>query len=260
MRLKPLHFPVPPDLRQDGPWFEVQEDRVTWRGYDLDADPQSFVALTDAWAVDENSVFVQYTKKRTIDRESFRLLNPVFAVDNTAVYDWHGVIKHADPHSFEVLDAGLVTGEDDLLASIHYQSYGRDKHHIWFHEQMIGRASPIKSADRASFRSFQNGYGADTRHIYLGKYRLAKSDPTSWLYLGQGYSMDHARVWFFNREIKGIHRENFFVVNLPSVPGLATDGERFFSNDTEIDAKQFEAEIKEALDGCSSQIELLQEL
>lgn len=45
-RTKSFHFPVSPGLRDDNTRYEVNHDIVTWRGYEIDADPQTFEALT----------------------------------------------------------------------------------------------------------------------------------------------------------------------------------------------------------------------
>lgn len=250
---KTFHYPVIPSLREDGPWYEVNEDVVTWRGYETDADPATFVALTDAWGIDDDAVYVQYSRRRKIDRGSFRLLNPVFGVDKHAVYEWRGAIKNADPRSFEALDAGTVVSDSELLSEIVYVSYARDKQSVWFQDQMAGRASALKSADPATFQSFRNGYGADATTVYYGKLKLNNSDPASWIYLGRGFSMDHARVWFLNRELKGVRRENFFVVKLPTTMGLATDGNRWFRNDSEIEEAQFAKLLAAGIKSCTPQ-------
>ena len=242
---KVLDFPVNPALREDGPWFVTHADQVTWRGYEMDADPSSFVALTDTWGFDDQSVFVQHRRKRNIDRASFRLLNPVFAVDCNAVYDWSGAVKQADAKSFEVLDSGIVA-QQELMTDLDFMSYAIDQKYVWFHEQMYGRATAIKSADRTTFQSFRNGYGADVNCVYWGKRKLPKSDPSTWLALGNGYSMDHRRVWFQNRVLSPVQRHRFLVVNVPTIPSLATDGDRFFANDATITQTEFERELSQA--------------
>ena len=152
-----------------------------------------------------------------------------------------------------MLDSGVVLEDDDLYSNVEYLSYGRDRHGIWFHEQMFGRATRLKRIDAATFVSFRNGYGADASTVYLGKLKLPQSDPASWTYLGKGYSMDHARVWFRNRRIKGIVREAFVVVNLPGSISLATDGSRYFENDVTVDRHQFQQRVTKRITACKSQ-------
>ncbi|MEM7312363.1 MAG: hypothetical protein AAF497_04345, partial [Planctomycetota bacterium] len=120
-KLKTFHYPIAPSIRtHDGPWYEVCDDVVTWRGNKMKADPQSFVALTHSWAIDNDTVFILDQPRRKIDRATFRMLNTVFAVDKTAVYDWKGAIKHADPATFEPLESGTCLRDQELLPGVDF--------------------------------------------------------------------------------------------------------------------------------------------
>ena len=242
--MKTFHYPTVPGDYEEAPEYKVNDEGwVVWRGIEMDADPDTFVALSNCWGVDAEAVYVQDSRKR-IDRASFRLLNPVFAVDRTAAYDWEGRIKGADPKSFETIDSGVVQTEDDLLPGVDYKGYARDRSQVYFHDQMEGRAGAIKSADVKTFRSFGNGYGADANSVYLGKAKVPKADPETWVYLGRNYSMDNARVWFLNREIKGVQRSTFCVVNLPHHQSFATDGLTCFKQDRKVTEAEFHKDVK----------------
>ena len=241
---KTFHYPVSPAEPKETPMYAINEDGwVTWRGFEMYADPETFVALSDCWGVDADAVYVQDRRKK-IDRASFRLLNPLFAVDKDAAYDWEGKIKGADTKTFEAIDSGTIQQESDLLPGVEYKGYARDKAQVFFHDQMEGRATAIKSADVKTFRSFGNGYGADARSVYLGKVKVPKADPQTWMYLGHNYSMDNSRVWFLNREMKGVRRETFCVVNLPHFMSFATDGALWFKQDWKITRAEFHKEVK----------------
>lgn len=196
-----------------------------------------------AGGVDADAVYVQDSRKR-IDRESFRLLNPIFAVDHQAAYDWKGAIKGADPKTFETLDSGTVRTEDDVLPAIEMKGYARDRSQVYFHDQMEGRAAALRSADVSTFHSFGNGFGADSNSVFLGKVKLPKADPKTWMYLGHGYSMDNTRVWFLNREIRNVLRSTFCVINLPYHQSFATDGRSWFQQCGPISEAEFHKKIK----------------
>ena len=215
------------------------------------ADPDTFVALSDCWGVDAEAVYVQDRRKK-IDRASFRLLNPLFAVDREAAHNCSGKIKGADPKTFEPIDSGTIQRESDLLPGVEYKGYARDKAQVFFYDQMEGRATAIKSADVKTFCSFGNGYGADAKSVYLGKVKVPKADPQTWMYLGHNYSMDYSRVWFLNREMKGVRRENFCVVNLPHFMSFATDGALWFKQDWRITEAEFHKDVKKVASGLAT--------
>ena len=218
--------------------FTIQDGVPKWHGRPVPGvDAATFRALGGNWAVDDQKVFVQCSHRKSIDRKSFEFLNPVFVKDARAVYDWSKPIAGADPATFEVLDPGFVPG-DDIVAKPTYQSYARDKNAVYFHDQMFGKACVLRGADRDTFRSFRNGFGADHQQVWSLNYRLKGAHAPSWVYLGGGYSIDREKVFYLDRPLPGVVREKFCVILHPGVR-LATDGTQFFSNDSPISRKEF---------------------
>jgi hypothetical protein len=227
--------------------YTIREGVVYWRHHPInDADPVTFQALGGNWGVDCKAVFGQ-NKKKKIDRTTFRFLNPVFVVDAKAVYDLSGPIKGADPTSFEALDPGIET-DWDILQETRNRGYGRDRRQVFYDDQMAGRATAIRGADPASFRSFRNGYGMDLESIYYGKARIKNSDPSSWTFLGRCYCADKERIFYCEREMAGVERARFTVIGLPTSGNYATDGKRWFENDVEIPAKDFLDKIEDTIE------------
>lgn len=218
--------------------YTFRDGVVYWQNHPVnDADPTTFQPLGGDWGVDRKSVFVQ-TKKKKIDRSTFRYLNPIYVVDCDAVYDWIGPIKNADPDTFEILDPGIEP-ERNLLHETWNRGYARDAKQVFYHDQMHGRATVVRGADSATFRSFRNGFGIDQASVFFGKTRLKKSHPATWVYLGRGYSADRQRIFYYERELIGVDRTAFTVVGRPTGGNYATDGNRWFWNDREITAKKF---------------------
>lgn len=157
------------------------------------------------------------------------------------------------------MDSGVFASDSELIPETFYMSYGRDKSAVFFHEQLSGRASRLPKADRESFRSFGNGFGADQATVYFRKSKLTKSSPDTWMHLGHDYSMDHARVWYQNQEIKGVRRDRFFVLRLSGI-GLATDGSRFFHGQFEVDEKEFAKEVDGEIRSYRGQVKAIREI
>lgn len=227
--------------------YTIRDGAVYWRRRPVKhADAGTFQPLGGAWGADRESVFVQDRRKK-IDRSTFRYLNPVFVLDCDAVYDWIGPIKNADPVSFDMLDPG-IEARFRILQETCRCGYGRDKDHVFYHYQMVGRATAVRGADPATFRSLRNGYGMDYASVFFGKDRLKNSHPRSWVHLGRGYSADRERVFYYERELLGVDRTAFTVVGLPTYGNYATDGKRWFQNDVEVTAKQFLEGVEQSIE------------
>jgi len=218
--------------------YHVKGGILYWRVSPMpQADLATFQHLGGDWGRDAKHVFTQ-SSIRKIDLATFELLNAAFAKDANAVYDWEGTIKGADPATFEVLDSGFVA-DHAIGTGVSVQGYARDKHAVYFHEQMFGRATAIRGADPATFVSLRSDYGYDARGVWFQKTRIPKADPNTWLPLGRWWSMDRDRIWFCQREVAGIDRDSFTIVNAPTIGIYATDGQRFFRSDDPITEPEF---------------------
>lgn len=225
--------------------FKVRDGQVLWNGKKLaGADPKSFQALGGAWARDAKRVYTQGAARKGIDIATFQYLNPVFAKDASAVYDWEGSIKGADPESFEVLDSGIYI-EEALTTRAWARGYARDARTVYYHDQMEGRATGLRGADPATFAPLGNDYARDLKYVWLQKSRLPRADPRTWNYLGRLWSADRERVYYAEREVTGIDRDRFTVVNAPTIGNYASDGVRYFEADRDITEEEFWAALTE---------------
>jgi hypothetical protein len=75
--------------------------------------------------------------------------------------------------------------------------------------------------------------------VYWGRRRIKNAEPSSWVYLGRGYSADRKRIFHLHHELLGAERATFAVVRLPIGGNYATDGNRCFWNGSEIPAQEF---------------------
>lgn len=207
------------------------------------ADPATFQHLGGDWGRDARHVFVQANPKR-IEIATFQYLNPVFVKDGNNAYDWEGTIKGADAKTFEVLDPGIFVAEE-ITTKAWARGYARDCNTVYFHDQMFGRATALRGADPATFVSLRNDFGYDSKSVWCQKSRLPKADPKSWVYLGRLWSIDRDRIYYAEREVTGIDRKSFTVVNAPTIGNLASDCQGFFDADRPIGEQEFWTRISE---------------
>ncbi|MGV3719455.1 MAG: DKNYY domain-containing protein [Actinomycetota bacterium] len=218
---------------------------MIWNGRPIaGADAKSFRVLGGAWARDDARIYTQGAVRRGIDVGTFQFLNPVYAKDAAGVYDWEGTIKGADPETFAALDSGIFV-EEAITLTTWARGYARDAAAVYYHDQMVGRASMVRGADPATFVSLRNDYGFDAKSVWLQKSRLPKADPRTWTYLGRLWSADQDRMYYAEREVSGINRSRFTLVGAPTIGNFASDGERFFSADRPIPAEEFWADVNE---------------
>lgn len=223
--------------------YELKNGQVYWNGGPVkQADSSSFQALGGPWGRDASHVFVQGTPRRGLDLATFELLNPVYAKDAHSVYDWEGTIKDADPATFKVLDPGIVA-EESISTKFWFRGYARDAKAVYYHDQMVGRATRIRGADLESFVSLRNDYGFDEQGVWCQKTRLPKADPSTWIYLGRLWSRDDKRMYYAEREVRDIDQARFSIVNAPTIGSYALDGRRYFFSDREITEDKFWSSI-----------------
>jgi hypothetical protein len=228
--------------------FAVRGDSVFWGDNEIpDADPKTFVGLSNVWGADHKTVFTEW-RRRNIDRSSFEFLNGVFVRDRAHVYDYHGIVEGADPQSFTCLDAGLVSEEGGVTNNVWQRGYARDASHVYYHDQHSGRASVVRGADPHTFVSFANCYGRDHRSVYYEKLRIPTDRPMQWLYLGRKYSTDGDRVFYFNRVMSGVKPAEMQIVLLPTIGTYATDGRSCFRGDSNISKAEFDEAMARTLE------------
>jgi hypothetical protein len=222
--------------------YTIKEDGVYWGTYAVPrADPATFQHLGGDWGRDANNIFVQFKTKK-IDVATFNYLNSVYVKDANSVYDWEGVLKGADAESFETLDPGVII-PFDIATEARARGYARDRNSVYYHDQAFGRATALRGADPKSFVSLRNDYGFDSKSVWYQKARLPKSDPKTWIYIGQQWSMDRDRIYYVDREVAGVNRNSFTVVPAPTIGNYATDGDQFFSADQLIVEDEFWSKI-----------------
>ncbi len=227
--------------------FYISNGTFCWGAHALKGvDEKTFKAYSNVWGADKNTVFTEW-RPRKIDRATFEFLNPVYVKDKNGVYDYKGQIKDADPVTFECLDSGFYSTEGDVTNSIWVKGYARDVNNVFYHDQMLGSASRISSADPKSFVSLGNNYGRDSNCVYYKKSKLQKADSKKWFYLGHCYSTDQKRIYYMNRIIPDIDVERFCVVTLPTVGNFATDGQIYLNNDKQITPEEFDISINKSI-------------
>jgi hypothetical protein len=228
--------------------YVVTPTQVSWGSHPLEkVDAGSFKEYAPVWGADDKTVFIEWRPRR-IDRTTFRFLNPVFVCDETNVYDYHGIVEGADPRTFQCLDSGLQSSQGKLVNESWIRGYGKDAGAVYYHDQLTGKASALRSAKPDGFVSFGNRYGSDGTTVYFEKSRLPNADPATWLHLGNGYSADARTVYYFNRPVPQVSRSSFKVILVPDLFGnYATDGKVFLRNDSPIPEAEFDKEITRAI-------------
>jgi len=174
------------------------------------ADFETFRPLSGVWAVDKKYVYEVGCKLRRADLTSFLVLNEVYARDNAHVFYLGGIVSDVHVESFEVLDAGEFESEWGYMC---YHSYARDKDHIYFQIQTIGKPRIVRGADRNSFRVIHYSYARDDRQIYFEGYHLPGTDPGTFDILGRHHARDAKQVLYGHAVIPGADPSTFEVVD-----------------------------------------------
>jgi hypothetical protein len=219
--------------------YSTDGSRIFWRHYPVvGADPASFEALNDTWSRDATRVYRQH-KRLDADRATFVALSRIVAKDKDHVFELEGVVKAADPATFEVLRP-LQEAEDESLC----REYFRDREHVFHKVMTIGKVSLVKNADPRTFRALGHGFGSDSDAVFHELYRLPQCDPSSWRRLGLDYSRDDKRVYLFNRKI-----EHADPVTFQPLPGALTgawarDANRFYKAGTAADPAAYWDELR----------------
>lgn len=163
--------------------------------------------LSDAYVIDDKSVFHEGRALAGVRPKGFRVLNGVFAGTASAIFTEYGNAKVRDPKSFEVLDAGAEDPDEGYK-----KSFGRDKHHVYFWNGAgsAAHASIVKACKRpASFVRDRFNYSRDDDAIYCEAARITGADPKTWKPINSVYSKDAARVFHLHRTLPGANPKTF---------------------------------------------------
>ena len=167
----------------DGNWFEVAYEK-------LDADKESFKALSNSVGKDNQVVFYKYFKQPQVDLQTFTVVNNVMK-DKNSVYkvdDNHKLVPvlGADPNSFSYLDPNstntLVWAKDkssyfmnDLKVKVDYATfrivnenlfYDKDSIYIELDQGILGRDATTERLD-----SINKFYAKGANSIYYYGYK-----------------------------------------------------------------------------------------
>lgn len=218
--------------------YIIKDGTVLWNGKPVpQADAATFQILGGAWARDAKRIYMQGGAKK-FDLASFEFLNAVYVKDAAAVHDWSGAIKGADPATFEALDPGVFFDEN-ICPKAWARGYARDANAVYYHDQMFGKATPLKGADPKTFVSLCNDYGLDAKGVWWQKQKLPKADPATWVPLRRMWSRDRERFFYGSEEKTGIDAERFVVLNAPTIGNFATDGSHYFNSRDEVTREAF---------------------
>ena len=90
-----------------------------------------------------------------------------------------GIIKDADPKTFEMLD----------------HEYARDKNNVFYNTWLV------EGADSKSFESIGHGYGKDANHVYVGPDVIEGADPQTFEVFYMPYAKDKNFVYFNGKQM-----------------------------------------------------------
>lgn len=233
-------------MREDPTRYCIKDGWAYYGDRCLDqADVDCFVIHDERWACDGPHVYEGGRHKRSIDGKTFVYLNVVYVRDEKAVHTCAGIVRGADPKSFEPLDSGYQASDFRYATQLRLGGYGRDAANVFYNDSLDHKAHRLKGADPASFVSLGNGYGRDRHTVFLYGVPLPRVTSARWTHFGRGYSIDHEHAYYGAKILDGVDPSKLAVCCLSTTGRYATDGNRFFNNDQEITLKQFYDEIEE---------------
>jgi hypothetical protein len=209
--------------------YSIQDNIAYWRNTPLEsADPATFVAVNEVWAVDKAYVWVNGNRKIGVDHASFRVLNVLFAKDDNRAYHIDGVIKDADAATFEALDCAIVefTGDRSIAG------YARDKSRVYHNTYSEPAPSVLRNADPATFAVLGYHYARDRQRVYHAGEALLKAEPASFRLIGERHGSDAERIYVGSHLIEGADAATFTVLH----EGLAQDATRVYYQNRIVDA------------------------
>jgi len=198
--------------------FGKTDTAVFYKEHNIDgANPASFIALDEQYALDQNKVFYcdekregqnYYLTKRNIifeiehaDPTSFSVLGNGYARDRERAY-YKG-------QSFEVKDPG------SLKIMQEYSRFVKDGFQVYFEQSAIPQSEP------SSFQILNNHYARDLNSIYYfgfpsdyyhGIHRIP-CVVNEFRLLDYPYSRDRGSAFYFYHKIEGSNAESFSVIS-----------------------------------------------
>jgi hypothetical protein len=212
------------------------------------ADPETFRFYRGGFAKDRKNCYSGRSKLKGGNGSTFRALNFTYATDGAHVWTIAGEVKDADAASFVVCDDGVGYTSGGSRVP---HGFGKDKDRVFYYD-FDGKPNWVRKASPASFVSLNDGYyGKDAEYVFCGAATIPKADVEKWHRIGGHYSKDGRRVFYFNREMRGVDYDSFEVVPVPLQFQLARDKDHLYNNDRVIDENQFNELI--ALSGANAQ-------
>ncbi len=182
-------------------WYARDTDRVYYFGYrgdlyngihEIPCQSASFTILDYPYSKDASSVFYLYTRMKDADAATFSIVGHNFSKDKNHVYSRAKILEGADAATF------MIPPHESTLDDFNYT---KDKYHVYWKDKKFdvtdvaafnplgldyatdGRnvyyeTQMVKSADPATFKSYDHGYGEADAEDATGKYlkgvKLAK--------------------------------------------------------------------------------------
>jgi hypothetical protein len=213
-----------------------RDGKVVYRHWPLHgADVESFRFFRGSFAKDRKHCYCTKTRLAGGNGATFRALNYTYATDGEFVWTLGGKIKDVDAASFVVCDDGAL----DLGRGIRVPyGFGKDKGRVFYFDYN-GKPNWVRKATPGSFVSLNDSYfGKDDNFIFCGAATLPGAKVEHWRKIGRYYSQDEARIYYFNRRVKGADYATFEVV--PSADWeLAKDAKHYYRNEAIVDAAEF---------------------
>jgi hypothetical protein len=214
-----------------------RDGQVLYRGHPIrGADPSSFHFYLGSFAKDRRNCYCTSSRLVGADPTSFHAMNYAFAKDQSNVWTLGGKVRDADAASFMVCDDGFYFPTPHCRAP---HGFAKDNARV-FYEDTHGKAKWVRKADPKTFISLNDGHFAkDENHIFFGATALPKAIVERWRKIGGLYSSDGVHVYYCERLLRDADIETFKVISAPHDTQLAKDKNRYYWNDSVIDAAKF---------------------
>jgi hypothetical protein len=206
-------------------------------------DIASFKAFRGNFARDRNYCYHGMRRLKGANPMTFTMLNFTWATDRQTVWCMGGTVADAAGETFEACDDGHYEAIDR-----HPSSYGKDLHRV-FQYDADGKACWVRKADPSSFEAISAGeFGRDAHFVFCGSSVIPKARRDHWQYMGNNYSKDDRRVFYFNRVVEGADIESFQVSERQSIVCCpsARDKQKYYRWEREVSREEYEKELSDA--------------
>lgn len=241
-------MPLPDDIREQTPGdvYRPRDERARYwvhgrtvmHGEDevRGADPESFRFYLNGFAKDHQRCYCVGRHLEDGHGATFRALNYCYVTDGRLVWTLGGVVKDADPETFEVCDDGV----DNLNGMRVPYGYAKDRSRVYYYDY-DGKPGQVRKATPDTFQSWNDGhYARDHQLVFYGASPLPGAKPETWQKVRGYYSKDHQRIYYLNRHIKAADYATFEVVPSGQEPtAFARDRNNCYFNDEVVSAEDF---------------------